>query len=121
MYETLCGGCGMRETFFRTVSERDNLPLCEICQGKIERILSAPMVITEIAPYQSPGTNKWITSRAEQREDLKRSGARLYEPGMKEDIARNKEAVAERAFAPLAAAIDQTVTNLVNTGKLENA
>lgn len=95
----------------------DNLPQCS-CKGVFERILTAPAIHTDIAPYQSPGTGKWVTSRSEQREDLRKSNAFLYEPGVREDIARNKLHTQEKTFAPISAAVDQTVAALVQSGKL---
>jgi len=73
-----------------------------------------------IEAYISPGTGKYIETREQQREDLKRSGAILHEPGLEQDIARNKAEKAEKDFAPVAAAVDATVTQLVNKGLIES-
>jgi hypothetical protein len=78
------------------------------------------MVIGEFEPYVSPGTGRIISSRAQRADDLRRAGAFLYEPGVKEDIARNKVASEEKAFASVAAAIDDQVRSLVNSGKIES-
>lgn len=101
------------------MSEYDNLPTCD-CGGTFARMLCAPAVHTDITPYQSPGTGEWINSRSAQREDLLKSGSFINEPGVKQDIARRKVEVAEKAFAPVADSIDSTVRELVNAGKLES-
>lgn len=118
LYEIRCTRCNDLKQVFRPVSLRDNLPDC-VCEGTFERLIAAPRISKEITPYKSPATGKIISSRSEQKEDLRRAGCRLYEPGMKEDIARNAVSAQEKSFAPVAAAIDQTVASLVSAGKLE--
>lgn len=44
-----------------------------------KRILSSPAGIVDIPAYQSPASGKWITSRAERREDFKRTQTREWE------------------------------------------
>lgn len=119
LYEIRCSRCGDLKQVFRPVCLRDNLPDC-VCEGTFERLIAAPRICKEIAPYKSPATGKIISSRSEQREDLRKSGCRIYEPGMKEDIARRAVEVKEKSFAPIAAAIDKTVSALVSAGKLES-
>lgn len=83
------------------------------------RVISAPYIAADITPYVSPATGKVINSRAQMRYDLESSGNIMNEPGLKQDIARHKLDVEEKTFAPVAAGIDQAVTQLVNAGKLE--
>lgn len=54
-----------------------DLPQC--CGQTMSRQIVAPMVSTDIAPYQSMATGEWITSRSAHREHLKRH--RLVEVG----------------------------------------
>lgn len=84
----------------------------------MERTVSAPAVIPEIAPFVSPN-GKYITSRQEWREDMKSSGAIPWEQGLDKDIARNKESQLEKAFEPIAAGVDEAVSAMVQSGKLE--
>lgn len=77
------------------------------------------MVIGELTPYHSPNGGHLISSRAQRREDLRRSNAIEWEPGIEKDIARNLERSKEEAFKPLSAAVDQKVCELVQSGKLE--
>ena len=118
LYDVRCTECGRGGTLFRIVAERDNLPYCE-CGGDQIRIISAPMLAPMFEPYLSPVTEQPITSKAAQREDLARHGKILYEPGLKEDIARNRERAKEKAFEPIAEAVDNYVREAVVTGKLE--
>jgi len=117
LYSIACQ-CGETDTVFRKLSEYDDLPYCH-CGLRFERRITAPMIGGFFEPYVSPATGKVITSRNAQADDLKRSGSILFEPGLDRDIARNKQSSDEKAFAPVAAAVDETVRKLVNTGKLE--
>lgn len=119
LYKTKCLDCSWEDTLFRKVADRDNLPSCH-CQGKLTRLISAPMVLTDIEPYISPATGRIINSRVAMRDDLNASGSILNEPGLKQDIARQKKYVEEKTFAPVAAGIDAAVTQLVNNRQLES-
>lgn len=120
MYDLRCFRCGKTETVFRKIINRDlDLPNCPSCFMQFTRIISPARILSDIVPYESPKTGKWITSRSEQREDLKVSGSFLSEPGVEKDIARNSIHAKERAFAPVAKAVDETVSALVAAGKLE--
>lgn len=121
MYDVICQACGTgKETIFRTVAERDSfLPSCS-CGERKQRILSAPMLAPDtIEPFESPKSGRVITSRRQWKEDLARTGSIPWEPGLREEIARNKVHSEEKAFAPVAKAVDETVTAMVAAGKLE--
>lgn len=119
MYDLRCVTCDERTTVFRRIADYDNLPLCS-CGAKTERLVVAPSVLGSFEPYVSPGTGKWVESRTQRAEDLRRSGAFLAEPGVKQDIARRRTELEEKKFAPLSAAIDETVARLVNEKKIES-
>lgn len=116
LYQFKCAACGNEEAIFRKVDERDNFAVCA-CGSGFQRVLAAPMLRPEIAPYRSPN-GKWITSRAERREDLARSHAIEWEPGIERDIASKRESLREQSFAPIAKAVDEITANMVSTGKL---
>jgi putative FmdB family regulatory protein len=120
MYETRCDACGKREQFFRKIADRDNLPPCEICRGTLARIIVAPYIRPDITPYQSPNGDYMVNSRSQRKEDLKRSGAIAWEPGIDKDIARRKEEVKEESFKPIAEAVDNIVTEMAVCGRLES-
>lgn len=118
IYATKCPECGFAGVIFRKVDERDT-DLSEHCGGKVQRVISAPFLRPDITPYVSPNGNYMVHSRAEQTEDLKKSNAILWEPGLDEQIKQNRVSRQEEAFKPLAAAVDETVSQLVAAGKLE--
>lgn len=118
LYQTKCNSCSREDTIFRKIAERDNLPQCS-CGGSLFRVIVAPALKPDLEPYQSPNGGHWIYSRAQQKEDLKKSGAFLYEPGVEKDIARNKLHTQEKAFAPVANAVDNIVRDMAVSGKLE--
>jgi putative FmdB family regulatory protein len=120
LYTTICKKCGSRDSIYKKIDERDNLPSCNSCDGECQRIIEAPSVHAAFQAYTSPNTGKYIESRDAQRNDLRASGAFLYEKGVEQDVARNKIRAQEKAFAPIERAIDDTVRNLVNNGKLES-
>jgi putative FmdB family regulatory protein len=120
LYSILCKTCLSRDAVFRKVDERDNLDPCVACGGSVERIIDSPSIQTSFDAYYSPKTGKYIESRNAQREDLKVSGAFLYEKGVEKDVERNRIATRERAFEPIAKAVDSTVRDLVNSGKMES-
>lgn len=65
------------------------------------------MGIVDIPAYESPASGKWITSRAERREDFKRTGTREW-AGMESE---RKEAAQQKKYDEIAQdkAIDHTV------------
>jgi hypothetical protein len=101
------------------VAERDELPACEKCGGILKRIISATMLRLEIPAYVSPSTGEYIDSRQKRREDLKRSGAIEWEPGIREDIKRQRAALNEASFKELDNTVDDIVRDKVVTGELE--
>ena len=118
MYATKCNICEKQDAVFRKIDERDeNLPLC--CGETVRRILVAPAIHADIAPYLSPNGQYMVNSRQQRREDLKRSNSIGWEPGLDQDIARNRVHQQEKAFMPLAKAVDETVAAMVAAGKLE--
>lgn len=72
IYGIKCGICGKEDDIFRSLSNYDDLPEC--CGVRVNRVLSAPMVIADIQPYQSMATGEWIKSRSQHRDHLKSNG-----------------------------------------------
>lgn len=81
IYEAVCMKCGSYHEYIRPVAQMHDTPDC--CGQKTEkRLLSAPMMRADIAPwdaYVSPATGKMITSYAERRADMKAAGCRDWE------------------------------------------
>jgi putative FmdB family regulatory protein len=119
MYDLGCQSCGNRTVVFRRLAEMDNLPACS-CGGNFERLVSAPAIQASFSPYQSPATGKMIESRTAAREDLRRSGCILNEPGLDRDVKRWGQESKEKAFAPISKGVDSVVSALVNSGQIES-
>lgn len=113
IYEAACRKCGKYHEYIRPVSKCMETPEC--CGESTEkRILSSPMGIVDIPAYQSPATGKWITSRAERREDFKVSGCREWE-GMeseKRQKAKDDAINAAKEDAALEHTVRQAWANL---------
>lgn len=65
--------------------------LVELCGEEIDNP-SGPLIVGDLPAYESPIDGRVISGRAARREDLKRSGCREYDPGMREQMARNQAA-----------------------------
>ena len=48
------------------------------------------MISSDAAGYDCPVTGKWIDGRAAHRENLKRTGCRVFEPGEKQNFEKEK-------------------------------
>ena len=106
IYESECLQCGQRHEYIQPAARYLDTPVC--CGQKTEkRLFTAPMAIVDIPAYESPSSGKWITSRAERREDFKRTGCRPWEG----KAAEQKEAGRKQAYTEAAQdkALDHTV------------
>lgn len=92
-YEARCNVCGTIHDYIKPASQYLNTPEC--CGQKTEKvILTAPYGVVDIPAYQSPVTGRWINSRRERNEDLKRTDSRPWE-GMEQE---QKEAARRAAY-----------------------
>jgi len=95
IYEASCPECGAYHTYYQAVNNCYETPFCD-CGAKTEKgVFTAPMGIVDIPAYQSPVTGRWINSRSQRAEDLKRNGCRPWE-GMEQE---KKEADRQKAYA----------------------
>ena len=96
IYESVCHQCGKPHEYYQTASNCQNTPVC--CGVKTQKvILTAPFGVVDIPAYVSPVTGKWINSRRERTEDLKRNNARPWE-GMEQEtkVAQQRAADEEK-------------------------
>lgn len=94
LYSYRCGKCGKVEDAFRSYEDRMRGTVC--CEQMAQKIMTAPRIRTdELTPFQSPATGEWITSKSQQREDLRKSGCRLAEPDESKYVARKKKEAAK--------------------------
>lgn len=61
--------------------------VCE-CGERAQKILSAPMVVTDLPGYSSPVDGRWVEGKRARREDLARNNCVPYEPSMKQEQAK---------------------------------
>lgn len=120
LYETKCDDCGRKSPIWRRVADRDSLPNCDVCDGILERVISAPYIAPDITPYISPASGKIINSKAQIADDLERTGYILKEPGLDKDVARWGAEKKAKDFVPVEKGIDACVNNLVNRGLIES-
>ena len=116
LYSGVCPG-GHKIQFYSRIDDRDNPRACD-CGEPLTRIIDAPYVRPDIPAYISPVTGEWVNSRAQRKEDLLRSNSMEWEPGLKQDIARRRVELQEKAIAPLERTIEETARALVARGDL---
>lgn len=107
-----CESHGRFERILRLAEHRSSFE-CPVCTVLVPQVLTKPMVIFDVAPwesFESPATGKQITSKREHREDLAESGCRLFEPGEHEENKRN----IARRDAETEKLIDETVERAID-------
>jgi hypothetical protein len=62
--------------------------------------------------YDCPVTGKWIEGRAAHRENLKRQGCRLHEPGEKEEMLRRRKNAESVFEAAVESTLDEAITKM---------
>lgn len=117
LYSAVCPK-GHKTVIFSKIANRDDTRLCEECSEPLTRIIDAPSVRPEITPYQSPVTGEWIDSRAQRREDLLRNGCLEWDPEIKKDLARTREAAFESKLSEIDKTVDETTRALVSAGEI---
>lgn len=117
LYSAVCRH-GHRQVFYAKIADRDDLRPCDSCSSPLTRVIDAPYVKPDIAPYQSPVTGEWVNSRAQRKEDLLRSGSLEWDPGLKQDITRRRQELFEQSLAPMEKTIEDTARDLVASGSL---
>lgn len=80
IYTYRCPLCTTETDEFRTVAKRNDVPRCvkctavQTCRSPMERVVSAPMVVSDMQPYRSMIDGRMITSRSQHRDHLKSHG-----------------------------------------------
>ncbi|UEP43150.1 FmdB family zinc ribbon protein [Burkholderia sp. B21-005] len=114
LYTFQCPQCKRAETAFRKIAERNEAPECRHGAGafRMQRIVEAPAVQTDLPGYTSPIDGRWIEGRRARTEDLKRNGCRPWE-GMETE---RKEAIkrAEAADAEFGKKIESGIAEVYN-------
>jgi putative FmdB family regulatory protein len=110
LYSFRCSA-GHRDTRFAKIADRDAPCTCA-CGQSLTRLFDAPAIRPEISEYLSPVTGQPISSRAQRREDLRRTNSLEWEPGIREDCARRQAESTEAAYRSVEATIDKTVAEM---------
>jgi hypothetical protein len=113
-YDYQCKVCANKVPHYRKIADRDDFPAH--CDMPMLRVISAPTVQVDIPAYISPASGKWINSRAQRKEDLKREGCIEMEPGLREHIAANSAAEKEKVAQIFDATVDRTVSEMHASG-----
>lgn len=96
--------CGDEFDRYLKLAEYDQPQTCD-CGRTAQRKICPTMIAVDIPAYQSPIDGRWINSRLQRAEDLKRNGCVEYEPSMKEHAAATRA----REDAELDARVEETV------------
>lgn len=73
LYDACCSKCGDTEEVYRKMDERHNLGACK-CGGERYIAYNPPTPMRDIEGYVSPIDGKWVGSRSQHREHMKRHG-----------------------------------------------
>lgn len=109
LYVYDCSQCNIRLTKFLRLKDYKKTQHCTVCTLPLTRVITAPMIATDLPGYECPITGKWIEGRRQHEENLKRTDSRLLEPGETQE----KEKARKAADEALDKAIDATVEHQV--------
>lgn len=115
-YSYRCRKCEQVVDAYRRVDDRDLAPTH--CGGLTDRQVSAPRLAPMFQEYVSPVSGKRITSRGARSDDLKATNSLPWEPGIKQDIARNRERAIQKSVDLATKRVDETVAALNASGRL---
>lgn len=90
VYEFHCKECNKTAERFLRLESIDRTQFCATCYEKMERLISAPIVVGDYKPYTCPITGKLIEGKKAHTENLKKHGCRVYEPGETEQFKKRK-------------------------------
>lgn len=110
IYSVICPE-GHRDQIWSKIDQRDNPRHCS-CGGLFTRVIDKPYVAPDNINYASPITGKAINSRQQRREEMKRHGCIDWDPGIRQDAERNREANCEKTARQLDATVDKLVTEM---------
>ena len=109
-YDFQCGGCGhSARDVIRPLAEYGLPCPCPVCDHPMRQLVSAPHIVMDYPGYTCPVTGTWVEGRAAHRENLKRQGCRVLEPGETRDSRR----AMEQADAALDKSLDATADQLL--------
>ena len=78
----------------------------------MRQLISAPHIVMDYPGYTCPVTGQWVEGRTAHRENLKRQGCRVLEPGETEQTRRRAAESESRLDRELDATVDQALASL---------
>lgn len=113
LYTYRCA-CGHTERAMVRIAERDDTRYCTHAPlpTPMERVFEAPMVGPDYAAYDCPVTGRMIEGRRAHRENLKRHGARVAEPGERQEAQARAKAEEESLIARVGESVEADIAAL---------
>jgi len=96
IYNYKCGACNKIQETYKSIVDRHNSPTC--CGAQTSLCILPAIVHPDLPGYQSPVTGEWIEGKKARLEDLKKHRCIPYDPGMKQDAARERARIEAREF-----------------------
>lgn len=95
LYPYRCKKCDSEELVVQTIksySESPSVPIC--CETMMQRVITAPMLAVDIAPYRSMIDGSIVNSRSEEREHMRKHGV-VHTDEIMPDVERNRKRMLE--------------------------
>ena len=109
IYAYSCPDCAASRDVFKHLDALDRAEPCELCGAAMHRQIVAPAIATDLPGYSCPVSGRWIEGRRAHRENLRKHGCRLLEPGEAAESSRRRA----QADAALEESVAETAERLV--------
>ena len=90
VYDYECLSCGAVEEKVHSIAVLGMQQYCSVCNGRMNKLLSAPMVAVSKIEYRCPITNAPITTKQQHENNLAKHGCRILETGEVEQAKRKR-------------------------------
>lgn len=104
VYEYKCAAEHLFDRFLK-LAQYQEPQTCECGQAAVKIIRTPSTLRPDIPAYTSPVDGRWVNSRAQRREDLKRNGCVEWDPDRESDQRRYRE----QADTTLESKLEETV------------
>ena len=90
VYDYECVSCGNVEEKVHSIAVLGVQQYCSVCNCRMNKLLSAPMVHVSKVEYRCPITNEPITTKQQHENNLAKHGCRILETGEVEQAKRKR-------------------------------
>lgn len=112
IHDFRCQGCQKVEERFVSVTNLQE-PQTHACGAAMDKVfLTPPMVTPDLPGYESPVSGEWIEGKSARRNDLARNDCVPWEPGMREENAKRREASARNEEKVIDQAFESTLAEM---------